>query len=575
VFTFIDCLQSNCTGISGDEPELKKLLTRIPYYIFCNQWFAYYYYPMITMYPFGLVVVLWTVGWVAVSTIVWLTLGLFYPLETKALDDIQSPEDGIREFINQQHLNLNRFRKSLENFDISNRFAGFRHQIFKGEMWHNLCSKEAIRDAIHHYRYFPIQFTDWWRKQAMGHYKTNFRITVFFFILASLLSIAGNEFVQRLRLASFEDIAAKMHEENCYIWRNTPKANNWTCSQLLDRDGLDEREIISIEKQAYHPWSMFTTAENFFIWIFPTILSATNYCSLLHTSLLIRVKIFELKEKSLIVLNIWQLLSSKFGFHVFHHAKRIREYKSFHPSKRYPPLTSEDQCYSCQNIRMSAKFQTKVRKHLLPNIRIAGGLIHFREKQSSFEQSILKQSQAFEWLNDEDFDPNSLVSLLEHLNLELWNLELDFKSLNGTCSRSLLIFYSITYSATCATAIWQMTFNEESSLAIFAVIISSSMTNFSVAICSSLHASASSVTNIFWSLVAQLHYASNWHHRTDKGLTTRLDHARVCYLKQIAHLDSKESFSIKLMGRFSVTYVGIIKLILWSSSIVLIAYARY
>ena len=175
------------------------------------------------------------------------------------------------------------------------------------------------------------------------------------------------------------------------------------------------------------------------------------------------------------------------------------------------------------------------------------------------------QDFAIDLISDFGLTPDVYAELSEKLTINYWTLTNLFKCHNSRVLNVLIFAYLFNYGLSALAVYLYRVARVSSTVALLLTGCSLTILNGLISAASNVHVCANRLKFAIWSLVAL-----NTH-----LVEPRVIHSRIIWVKNLSRLSDSngDSLAIKAMG-FKVTHVGIIELLFWTATILLLAYTR-
>lgn len=556
-FITYSCLISNCSQLTEDSNNFAKDLWTLPIFSLCNQYIRSYYTPLVNLGSVGLMTNMFIVYFIFYGSFIPIKQ-LISPIGNETLMFILAPnitrnqlKEKLKEIKsmfefsksmantrNCQSIKLNVFREPIDSShddgedDEDNDVTDYCQ-----------VSEEYIEDCL------PAVRSDWWRHQMASIFC---RVFVFFIIFEVIIGVWFVIFERHYIIW----LTNTMHKYSTHM--NKTKCSIWKQPDHLETFHFSISSAIHLENFDFK-WNLYGACEMVPVIFLPCIAIGTvltvNYVINCELSCWLN----EIRRNMLFAIEVARI-------------------KSMKPS-RLPDWTIQRRdsikqtTNSCGMAEMRCRFieDTYFRWcffKLKPLARInrhspGSGCPLLGQPHSLKVESCI----AYEQLADQFYaieDTNATVALTVMLDKLFINFRL-FMDLTNHCSENVASFVLISnmlaYGLTIICVYLNRKIYDFSVYIIFALAFFQLMIVAFISISSNFHAEAKRLQPLFWTLIAQL----------NNSREERLVHLRSLWLTQTKQLDETGGLALSAY-HFRVTYVNIIQVMIWSSTILVLAF---
>lgn len=544
------CVYTNCSSLSpGGWPSTD--LAYLPVFSICHRQLLWLYSPVINTGLVGLMMVaLITYGMFIMIVLVPVyndKLGahnrtlmfLLCPHTTTELARRRTLALWQKLFTSYENFRLRKFCL-MEQDKIMSLFCQRRQpEDKKSHTSGHLFTSRMLDDCL------PINCTAWWHKQLqvatalIGTTAILQSIVIFQLLVAYIYLVRLENDKQHYR-----DYSRFMRSQNCSMWTNQ------------SQEPIDVGELIS-----GHRLTIFTATE-LAVGISLALFNISSVCNCFYQAIHdMQVVIGELHVRLLVAIELARL-SACLPAAPRQHLREEVYVKTLEESLTNWRRTSNNVTFA-QSIREKLYLkQTRYSMGLLTIKRLkcardTGRAVKLNSRLAyeQFARNLLEQQR--------DYAEVNFVDLLEKIQIDYWQLIELIDEFKRPLSSVLIFTNAINFGFSIISVYFHRKFDDSVGLPLLVNLLAIVVINVFIAWASTVHSEARKLEPLFWSLVGL----------TNNHSDQRIAHLNYLWTKQLELIDSRGGLALRAFGA-NVTYVGILQTLLWTTSIMLLAYTR-
>lgn len=572
------CLVTNC---SRSTPDLAEQIIKLPMFSICKRNIRWLYNPLITADVLGLVAMSAMTFWVLTMQVIAPIFVTHFKTCSPTVLTMIAPSTSAKQTRQKiyklwiqstesllNHLNIRSDRwqhyhdslimredklpmeKDYEDIEFHANVARCRleklEQLRSTDRFDNKHLSPFMSDCL------PINTTNWWISGLASSFLQS-QVLILYMLASgtamvqiSILKFTGIDY-------KYSELDRVLQENNCSVWAQDDLASGNT-------SGLDLND-------AAVTWNAYTIFEQVLVLALPLYEQATVLNMFYHSGNDIKMLLKELDMQLKLAVEFTRLRAL------------CRCVTCCDQTSRHSHLeTTQQESFDEQQVRFPVK---QIGEKLIACTQFIGPLVITREldiktsspaaktatqsflKANLLESKIAYQKLAGDLLTTYGCAVDTQVEFLEKIQVN-YRYFMDYlEEFNEPLSMIFAVGYAINYGFALVSVYFYLNVKRMVALPLIVTSMAVVVANAIIAWASSVHSNARKLEPMFWDLISQ----------TCNQTEERMIHLRARWLKQLQIIDNEGGLALKAFN-MRISYVGIIQVLIWTSSILLLACIR-